>query len=287
MIGRIIVPVSGTRQLENKLNHAIALAGRFGSRVDVLFLHGEVDPQSIEYSPVFGTGWEPAEIRWAEEGPALSNVRTRLDRWLKTRAGTRDGGTVTGSRTNVTFLEIRGDYTQGLHDHGRTSDLIVIGQPGRGMAPLEVEINKLSVVESGRMVLVTPNESPPAENILTHALVAWDGGPQASTMVGLAMPILGTAQRATVYTSGNPVAFESKHALVRDYLECNGVTAEFVIDDNPPWRIGRKLLDTAKSRDVSLICMGAYERWRTAELIIGGNTRYVYSQSRLPVLLCA
>jgi nucleotide-binding universal stress UspA family protein len=54
MIGRIIVPVSGTRQLENKLNHAIALAGRFGSRVDVLFLHGEVDPQSIERNPFLG-----------------------------------------------------------------------------------------------------------------------------------------------------------------------------------------------------------------------------------------
>jgi nucleotide-binding universal stress UspA family protein len=158
------------------------------------------------------------------------------------------------------------------------------------MAPLEVEINKLSVVESGRMVLVTPNESPPSENmenILTHVLVAWDGRAQASTMVGLAMPILSTAQRATVYTSGNPVAFESKHALVRDYLECNGVTAEFVIDDNPPGRIGRTLLNTAKSRDVSLICMGAFGRWRTAELIIGGNTRYVYSQSHLPVLLSA
>jgi nucleotide-binding universal stress UspA family protein len=125
MIGRIIVPVSGTRQLENKLNHAIALAGRFGSRVDVLFLHGEVDPQSIERNPFFGTGWEAAEIRWAEEGPALSIVRTRVDRWLQTRAGTRGRGTVTGSWTNVTFLEIRGDYAQALQDHGRTSDLIV------------------------------------------------------------------------------------------------------------------------------------------------------------------
>jgi nucleotide-binding universal stress UspA family protein len=214
-------------------------------------------------------------------------VRTRVDRWLQTRAGTRGRGTVTGSWTNVTFLEIRGDYAQALHDHGRTSDLIVIGQPGRGMAPLEAEINKLSVTESGRMVLVTPNESPPTENILTHVLVAWDGGAQASTIVGLAMPILSTAQRATVYTSGNPVAFESQHALVRDYLGCNGVTAEFVIDDHPPGRIGGILLDTAKSRDVSLICMGAYERWRTAELIIGGNTQYVYTRSRLPVLLSA
>jgi len=44
MIGRIIVPVNGTRRLESKLDHAFALAEHFGSRIDVLFLHGAADP---------------------------------------------------------------------------------------------------------------------------------------------------------------------------------------------------------------------------------------------------
>ncbi|MDB5394850.1 MAG: Nucleotide-binding universal stress protein UspA family [Rhodospirillales bacterium] len=162
MIGRIIVPVSGTRQLESKLDHAFALAGHFGSRIDVLFFHGAVDPQSIEYNPFLETDWDAAEIQWSEEGPALSNVITRVERWSKAREGARDSAAVSGSRANVTFLDIRGDYAQALQDHGRTSDLIVIGQPERGMELMEREINKLSVMESGRMVLVAPNDPPPA-----------------------------------------------------------------------------------------------------------------------------
>jgi nucleotide-binding universal stress UspA family protein len=287
MIGRIIVPVSGTRRLESKLDHAFALAGHFGSRIDVLFLHGAVDPQSIEYNPVLETDWDAAEIQWAEEGPALSNVMTGVDRWSKATEGMRDSATAGGSRANVTFIEIRGDHAQALQNHGRTSDLIVIGQPQRGMGLMEREIAKLSVMESGRLVLVTPNDPPPVENILTHVLIAWDGGAQVSATVGLSMPIIGIAQRMTVYTAENSTTPKAEHALLKDYLGCNGITADFMIDDHASDRIGGAMLEAAKSRGVSLICMGAYERSRTAEILIGGNTRHVYTRSRLPILLSA
>src|SRR5277367_856775 len=102
MIGRIIVPVNGTRRLESKLDNAIALAGHFGSRIDVLFLHGAVDPQSIEYNPALDSGWDAAEIQWSEEGPALSNVMNLVEGWSKAREGTRGSATVSGSRANVT-----------------------------------------------------------------------------------------------------------------------------------------------------------------------------------------
>jgi nucleotide-binding universal stress UspA family protein len=287
VIGRIIVPVNGTRRLESKLDHAFALAGHFGSRIDVLFLHGAVDPQSIEYNPFLEGDWDAAELQWAEEGPAVSNVISRLERWSKEREGVRGSGAASGGGANVRFLEVRKDYTQALQDHGRTSDLIVIGQPERGMEPIERVINKLSVMESGRMVLVTPNDPPPAENILTHVLIAWDGGAQVSTTAGLAMPIISMAQQMTVYTAGSTTALKGKHAALRDYLGCNGIIAEFMVDDHASDRIGSTMLETAKSCGVSLICMGAYERSRTAELLIGGNTRYVYTRSRLPVLLSA
>jgi nucleotide-binding universal stress UspA family protein len=281
MIGRIIVPVNGTRLLESKLDHAFALAGHFGSRIDVLFLHGAVDPQSIEFNPVLEADWDAAEIRWSEEGPALSNAMTLVERWSKAKEGAH------GGRANVEFVEVRGDYAQALQDHGRTSDLIVIGQPEPSMGLMEREINKLSVVESGRMALVTPNDPPPAENILAHVLIAWDGKAQVSAMVGLAMPIIGIAQRMTVYTAQNSTTPKAEHALLKDYLACNGITAEFMIDDHASDRIGKAMLETAESRGVSLICMGAYERSRTAEILIGGNTRHVYTKSRLPVLMSA
>jgi nucleotide-binding universal stress UspA family protein len=116
-------------------------------------------------------------------------------------------------------------------------------------------------------------------------LVAWDGGSQASRTVGLAMPILADAQQVTVYTSGDPEEARSRHELVRPYFVCNGIMAKFVIEDHASRRIGRALLEAADRNGATLICMGAYENPRAIQLIIGGNTRHVYSWSRVPILL--
>jgi nucleotide-binding universal stress UspA family protein len=72
---------------------------------------------------------------------------------------------------------------------------------------------------------------------------------------------------------------------VRTYLECNGVVATSAIEDHASRRIGSVLLDAADRHGATLICMGAYENPRAMQLIIGGNTRHVYSRSRVPVLL--
>jgi nucleotide-binding universal stress UspA family protein len=284
-IGRIIVPVSEPRLLESKLDHALAVAMRFGSRIDVLFLHGSVDPLTIESNPFFGDAREVAEINWSQEESSQQNVETRLDRWSRERGVPyRDAMTGGARRPHVVFLEVKGEYQEALQEHGRTSDLIVVGQPGPGIAAMDVEINRLAVTESGRSTLIVPNEPPPAEHLLAHVLVAWDGGVQAATSIALAMPVLEVAQQVTVYTSGEPDSARQLQALVRDYLACNGVTAKCIIDDHRSRRIGRLLLDTAHRQGATLVCMGAYENPRPVQMIIGGNTRHVYSRSKVPVL---
>jgi nucleotide-binding universal stress UspA family protein len=285
-VGRIIVPVSGPRLLESKLDHALALAQRFRSRVDVLFLYGSVDPLTIEKNPFFGeAAWELAEIDFSQEESAQMDVQTRLDHWSRERGAPYREAATSGAGPYVRFQEIRSEYARALQEHGRTSDVIVIGQPGPGMTAMEIEINKLSVMVSDRPVLIVPNEPRPAEQLLTNMLVAWDGGSQASRTVGLAMPILEAAQQVIVYTSGDPDEARGRHELVRAYLLCNGITAKFVIEDHASRRIGRALLEAADRNGATLICMGAYENPRAMELVIGGNTRHVYSWSRVPVLL--
>jgi nucleotide-binding universal stress UspA family protein len=284
--GRIIVPVSGPRLLESMLDHALAIAVRFGSRIDVLFLYGSVDPLTIEKNPFFGeAGWEMAEINWSQEESAHLDVQTRLDRWSRERGIPYREAATNVASPHLHFHEIRSDFAQALREHSRTSDLIVIAQPGRGMAALDVEINKLSVMDSGRIVLVVPNEPRPAEQILNHILVAWDGGLQASRTVALAMPIVEAAHQVTVYTAGHPDEVRARNEFVGPYLASNRVSANFVSDNHASPRIGRVLLEATNRQRATLICMGAYENPRILQLIIGGNTRHVYSRSEVPVLL--
>ena len=101
----------------------------------------------------------------------------------------------------------------------------------------------------------------------------------------MAMPLLEAAHQVTVYTAGHPDEARTRNELVGPYLASNRVTAKFVIDNHASRRIGRVPTEEANRQRATLICMGAYENPRILQLIIGGNTRHVYSRSKVPVLL--
>jgi nucleotide-binding universal stress UspA family protein len=284
-VGRIIVPVSSTRLLESKLDHTLALARRFGSRIDILFVHSAVDPLSVERNPPLDAAWGMAEIEWSREATPLVDVMAHLDVWLKANSISHGGAAADPAGTSVEFLELRGEDPHLLDHHARTADLIVIGQPGPAGTPTEPAINKLAVVDSGRAVLVVPNAAPPAANMLAHVLIAWDGGLRASRSVALGMPIFTVSERVTIFTVGDANEAWSRQHLMLEYFARNGITAHAQGEDHDSTRIGGVLVDSAERWGVSLICMGAYERARTAELIFGGNTWRVYTNSRVPVLL--
>ena len=283
-LGRIIVPVSGTRLLESKLDHALALARRFDSRIDVLFVHGATDPLTVDQSSVSDAARDTAEIEWSREAPTVSEVQELVDRWLQARSVARHGAPDHRTGPRVAFLELRSIDSPKLRDHAHTSDLIVIGQLGDRMTPLEAEINRLSVMESGRIVLVVPEAAPAAESMFTRALIAWDAGLRVSRTVSFALPILSATKQVTVYTSADPSSAGNLQHLLLDYLACNGITADLLVEDLGTDRIGDVLVGSAEKWDVSLICMGAYEHARTVELLIGGNTWHVYAHSKVPAL---
>jgi nucleotide-binding universal stress UspA family protein len=282
--GRIIVPASGTRLLDRKLESALSVARYFGSSIEILFLRRTVDPQTVEHNAFSGEpAWEMAEIRWADEEPQRDEVEAYSRKWLAERH-VPEWKPVRSSQPSFRFIDVDGSYNIALEDHGRTSDLVVIGQPGREMTALEAEINKLSVTASGRLALLVPNEHKPSEILLKRPIIAWDGGIRASRLVALAMPLLQTAESVTVYSVGSGAEFRRKHDLIQQYLERNNISADYVVEMHDSSRIGNHLLKAGDRCGATLVCMGAYENPRTLELLIGGNTRYVYLRSGIPVL---
>jgi nucleotide-binding universal stress UspA family protein len=282
--GRIIVPASGTRLLGRKLEGALSVARHFGSSIEILFLRGTVNPQTVEHNAAFGEpAWEMAEIKWADEEPKRDEVEAYSRKWLDERH-VPEWRLVQNSQPSFRFIDVDGPYEVALEEHGRTSDLIVIGQPGEEMTALEAEINKLSIIASGRIVLLVPNEHKPSELLLKRVIIAWDGGIHASRLVALAMPLLQAAEGVTVYSVGSGAEFRRKHDLIQQYLERNKILANYVVERHASSRIGNYLLEAGDRYDASLVCMGAYENPRTLERLIGGNTRYVYFRSGIPVL---
>jgi nucleotide-binding universal stress UspA family protein len=283
--GRIIVPTSGTRLLDHKLEIALSVAGYFGSSIEVLFLRGTVDPQTVEHDAFSGEpAWEMAEIRWADEQPKRDEVEAYSRKWLAERHVPEWTTPVQRSQPSFRFIDIDGPYKTVLEEHGRTSDLVIIGQPGKEMTASEAEINKLSVTASARIVLIVPNGPKSSGLLLKRAIIAWDGGIRASRLVALAMPLLQAAEGVTVYSVGSGAEFQRKHDLIQNYLDRNNISANYVVERHSSARIGKYLLEAGDRCGASLVCMGAYENPRALERLIGGNTRYVYFQSGIPAL---
>jgi nucleotide-binding universal stress UspA family protein len=285
--GRVLIPIDGPRLLEAKLDWALGLTRHFTPTIDVLFTYGVVDPITIERNPLLDdtdTGWWEAEDQWLDRSASLTSIRTRIEAWAEQRQIPFQQAYRPGT-AGVRLLEVTTSYATAIEEHGRLSDLTVVGQPGRGATPLEIDINRLSLMTTGRRMVVIPTTYSWTEGTLGHILLAWEGGLQATRMFGSMMDLVAVASKVTIYTAGPAADVSQKQERMRDYLACNGIGADFIAEEHPSSRVGRRVLQVAAEHGATLVCMGAYEHPRMVELVVGGNTRHLYGRSTIPLIL--
>jgi nucleotide-binding universal stress UspA family protein len=125
-----------------------------------------------------------------------------------------------------------------------------------------------------------------ATSHLASAAVAWDGGRAAARAVRDAVPILSAVKHVTILcaTDDKTIAPASVGS-VQNYLRHHGIAAKaylFSRADNP---IGEALQEEAIEAGAGLLVMGAYGHSRLREFVLGGATRTVLGNRRLPILM--
>ena len=285
--GRIIVPVYDGRLLELKLDRALSVAARFRSKIDVIFVHEAVDPTTVESDPILDDKvLEMAAENWDKERPSADAVGALVARWATANGVSSPG--VKAEDASSCFVDVLTDQgPSSLERHARTADLIVVGQPDRTTTHQERQLNKFVLMMSGRPILVVPTKAQSSKTIFDHVILAWDGGLQVSRTVALAIPLLETCTQVTVFRCIASEQTPSHEGDILDYLRCNGIAARSKIETHDPSRVGSTLLAYAQEANATLICMGAYSNPRTMEILIGGNTQYVYHHSAVPILISA
>ncbi|WP_257386297.1 universal stress protein [Tahibacter caeni] len=162
-------------------------------------------------------------------------------------------------------------------------DLVVMGadaqstweSPG-GLAELLLGLRQACVVVP-----------PDVEHLkLDTVVMAWNGAAEGTRAIRSARPLLQHARRrillqARVPAVQPPLALQS----MSDYLERRGLTHELHRLDAAPGDAGEAILREADAVDADLLVMGAYGRSRFSEWVLGGATRAVLAQARMPVLL--
>lgn len=169
----------------------------------------------------------------------------------------------------------------------RRFELAVVSKVNRD-ADLGVELDFVPSVllACGRPVLVVPRLLRSSYG--KRAVVGWNGSRESARAVFDALPLLSMFDEVDVLTIQDGQCMESggiaDSGEVKDMLSgyCPNVVARTMPgqDRNP----GSLLLAHASLLGARLLVMGAYGRGRLAELVLGGATRHVLGEMRIPVL---
>jgi nucleotide-binding universal stress UspA family protein len=171
----------------------------------------------------------------------------------------------------------------------RCADLIVSGGRSDALSdPFALITPRDLVMEAGRPLLVVPDSVDWLDP--RSMLVAWKDTPEARRAIVAALPMLRKAKDVTVAEiveaeSGQASAVERVRDVVR-WLSRHGVSASELVAPQDEDQHAAKQLDTlAANVGAGVIVAGAYGHSRFREMILGGVTQHLITQSARCALL--
>jgi len=276
MLKDILVHVDGGKAAERRVEAAAILAE--AAEGHLVGLHVTSAAEDLPWIEGYAT---EMVIRYATDRAESERVRARecFERQIAGRALTHEWRETSGLADRTVAL------------HGRTSDLIVLGQSepaanAFGPAPGIAEHVPLS---AGRPCLILPYAGH-WPTLGRRVLVAWDGGREAARAVNDALPLLRRAQQVTIVTIGDRLqgggTAAQGAAALGAHLTRHGLTVEVRHDSGGgAIAVPDVLLSLAADLSSDLLIMGAYGHNRLRELIMGGVTRAILDHMTLPVLM--
>lgn len=171
-----------------------------------------------------------------------------------------------------------------LIEGARLSDLAIMSLDGdrRGSSqPSRSLVGDVAI--SGRTPVLAVPPGHAGMNFGT-AMIAYDGGPEASFALRSATPLLAAFDKVVLAEiDGDSEDLPMTDAA--EYLARHGVTAVIESSSSKGKTIEEKLVQAANVSGADLLVMGAYGHSRWREALFGGVTHYVLAETKVPVLL--
>jgi len=186
---------------------------------------------------------------------------------------------------------VKWDWYEGTQDTvgmlvgaSRFADLIVFSLGDGENINRSVQRSVLGeiIVETQRPVLAVPTSAK--DQKFERAMIAYDGGREASNAIRAALPLLQLADEVEI------VEVEEKDSEfpltdAADYLSRHGVSCQIRELDRGKSGIADTLLDHAAAFKPDYLVMGAYGHSRLRQTIFGGVTRQLLSESKIPLVM--
>jgi nucleotide-binding universal stress UspA family protein len=165
----------------------------------------------------------------------------------------------------------------------RTYDLTVIPVYGHVQS---AHFAEGVVFETGRPVLLLP-EVQTREPKFDRIAVAWDGSRVAARALADAMPLLRQASSVSLVqiTGEKDLSRTASLADLLRHLRLHGINAETVEKAIEDGDAGRTLQSHCLRDGRDLLVTGAFGHSRAREFVLGGVTRSILDDTKLPVLM--
>ncbi|MEY8802526.1 universal stress protein [Leisingera sp. XS_AS12] len=272
----VLTVLSAAESASAPLAQTAALADAFGGHAEALCLGVDRTQTGYYYAGANALVLQESLARASEEAKALEALAiTTLE------AAAVPFSTDTG-------VAQMADLGRHVARRARFSDLVVLGQPyGEGKRAEAEPIVEAALFEGRAPVLVVPDAQASLRRPGT-VVVAWNESLEAMTAVRHALPFLRQADLVRLAVIDPPQHSSERSdpgGLLAQMLARHGVTCEIDVLSKTLPRVSDVLNRHAADTAADLIVMGAYGHSRFREAILGGATRNMLEQARVPVLM--
>lgn len=284
-IRKVLLPLTGTSAGEAALATALMTAQIWHAHVTAL--HVRVDSRDV--APLAGEGLSGAmieEMMTATEKESLERahaVRAMFDRFAAAHDVALSEPRRGATGATASFATITGREEDLVAQQARLADLTVVPHPEANEDVSSSDALHAVLFDSGRPVLIAPLATP--ATIGTRICIAWNGTAESTSAVLAVLPWMQRATAVRVLTSDDYHRRGPRAADLVAYLELHGVTPDIASFRAIDKEVGAGLLAAARDFGADLLAMGAYSHSRLRQLILGGVTRHVLENARIPVMM--
>ena len=210
-------------------------------------------------------------------------VRAMFDRFVAAQ-GVTVAEPHPGAGATASFSSVTGREEDLVAQLARLADLTVVPHPEAGDDVSSSDALHAVLFDSGRPVLIAPQVA--LQSIGTRIAVAWNGTAESAAAVQAALPWMQRAEAVRVLSADEYQRRGPGAPALAQYLDLHGIHPEIAQFRPLEREVGRGLLAAAQEFGADMLVMGAYSHSRLRQLILGGVTRHVLENARLPVLMC-
>jgi nucleotide-binding universal stress UspA family protein len=288
MIKTILVAATGGDRDEAVFAAALAVARPFSAHLEIL--HVRIDAAALAVTMASEGGGSPLVGGLVDRLEEEADRREQRSRELFERFCAGSGLAVVEappgpSGLSAQWLREVGAEPFWITEHGRTTDLVVLGrgaEDGGGTAPETIEA---ALIDSGRPVLIPPSQG--MTELPQTIVIGWKARREAAHAVTAALPFLDRAREVRIVTvaeAEDQSSHEGSQLMTNLRWRGLAVTAERLHpEDGVDPAV--TLVNAAAERG-ALLVMGGYGHSRLREWLFGGFTRHVLEQATgVPVLI--